>query len=53
MNKVAVAFLTTTPKNETIEFSEKIEAVGFDVFIIYDNEENVYSDENLIRITDK
>lgn len=53
MNNVAIAFLTTIPKNETIQFAEKIEAVGFDVFIIYDNEENVYLDEKLIRITDK
>jgi hypothetical protein len=35
--KTAVAFLTTSPQDNTIKFAEEISKVGFDVFIICDN----------------
>jgi hypothetical protein len=51
-SKIAVSFLTVNPQNETIEFAKEIKKLGFDVFIIYDNDKLTFNDEMFIKIND-
>ena len=52
--KTAVAFLTTTPDQNTLKFGREVRDTGFDVFVICDDEQefNVVND-GIIHISDE
>lgn len=52
--KTAIAFLTTTPHEDTLAFSREVRDTGFDVFVICDDEQefNVVND-GIIHISDE
>jgi hypothetical protein len=52
--KTAVAFLTTTPQNDTIKFAKEVRETGFDVFIICDDEQEYETvNDGIIYIDDE
>ena len=48
--KTAVAFLTKSPQENTLRFAKEVSAVGFDTFIISDDETDA---ENAVYIKDE
>jgi hypothetical protein len=51
--KTAVAFLTTTPKDDTIKFANEVSDSGFDVFIICDDKQEENKTDKFIYIDDE
>jgi len=52
--KTAVAFLTTTPQEDTLKFAKEVRDTGFDVFVICDDEQEYeVVNDGIIHISDE